>query len=165
MGLGLRQGEPLPFVGRIIEAQVVGIRPVRQVLERETQVQQTAAPAPAGQEIRPPLHVHLQVITVRVHHHDRQRLLVARGRVEHVFLVHEPSVEITVPRRNAGIVLGLERPLIDEFLPYPVVRGEIDVLEQLSIQHRVDGTCRFPGLYLDGPLPPGHSAYDDRNDE
>ena len=35
LGLGLCQGEPLSFVGRVIEAQVVGIRSVCQVLEGE----------------------------------------------------------------------------------------------------------------------------------
>ena len=62
-------------------------------------------------------------------------------------------------------MLRLERPFIDELLPHSVVRREIDVLEQLSIQHRVDVPRRFSGLHLDARLPEGHHAHGDRNDE
>ena len=163
--LGLRQGEPLSFVGRVIEPQVVGIRPVRQVLEGEAKVQQAAAPAPAGQEVRPPLHVHLHVVAVRVQGGQADRLLVARRGMQHRVVGGEPSVEISVPRRDSRIVLRLERPFVDEFLPHTVVRGEIDVLEELSVQHRVDVPGRLPGLHLDGHLSPGHPAHEERRNE
>ena len=69
-----------------------------------------------------------------------------------LFLIHIPSVEIAVARSDAGIMLRFEGALVDQLLPYTVVGGEIDMLEQLSVQHGVDLARRGFGVYVNGCL-------------
>ena len=56
---------------------------------------------------------------------------------DHV-IIHKPAVKITVARRDAGVLLRLERTAVNHLLPDTVVGAEIDVLEQLSVQHLVN---------------------------
>ena len=153
------------IIRRVIEPQVIGVRAVRQVLEGEAEVQQTAAPAPAGQEVRPPFHVHLQVVAVRFQGGRADGLFIACRGVQHRILVSKPAVEIPVPRRDTGVMLRFERPAVHQLLPHAVVRGKINMLEQLPIQHWVDVPGRLPGLHPDGPLREGRYAHGDSNDE
>ena len=50
---------------------------------------------------------------------------------------------------NAWKLLRFERPFLDEFLPYAVVGTEIDVFEELSVEHLVYDTGGLFALYRD----------------
>ena len=76
-------------------------------------------------------------------------LLISGGGMEHDIVVHKPAVEIAVTGRNAREVLILERPFVQQFLPHSVVGREIDVLEKLTVEHRIYESRRFVRLYSD----------------
>lgn len=53
---------------------------------------------------------------------------------------------------NARILLWLKRTLLYEFLPHTIVGTEIDVLEELSIEHLINDASRLLALHRDGIL-------------
>ena len=61
-------------------------------------------------------------------------------------IIHVPAVKIAVARRDAGILLRLKRSAVNQFLPDAIVGAEIDVLEQLSVQHLIDDAAGLPAL-------------------
>ncbi len=164
--LGLGQCETLPLVGGIVEPQEVRLA-VGLVLHGPAQVQQTAAPAPSGQLVGAPLHVHLDVVAVGVELHQLDGLLVAGGRVQHLVGVGEPAVEVAVARGDAGVVLRLEGAAVDDLLPDAVVGGEIDVLEELAVDERVDVPVDGPGVHpeADVVLGVGREAGQERSEQ
>ena len=63
---------------------------------------------------------------------------------------------------NARILLWLERTFLYEFLPHAIVGAEVDVFEQLSVEHLINDSSGLLALYLDGILTrhlgSGHSS-------
>ena len=58
--------------------------------------------------------------------------------MKHLVVIHEPTIEIAVAWMNARILLRFERTFLNEFLPNTIVGTEIDVFEELSIEHLVN---------------------------
>ena len=76
-------------------------------------------------------------------------LLVAGRRMEDILVIHMPAVKETVARMDARIMLGLERTFVDELLPNSVVGGEVDVLKELAVEHRIYLSRYSLGLDVD----------------
>ena len=69
--------------------------------------------------------------------------------MQHVVSIGEPAVEIAVARRDAGVVFRLEGTAVDDLLPHAVVGGEIDVLEELAVDQRVDAAVDGGGTDME----------------
>jgi hypothetical protein len=72
--------------------------------------------------------------------------------MEDIVVIHVTSVKESVSRMDSRILLRLERAFIDKFLPHSVVGREIDVLEKLSIEHRIDSAGRLLRAYINAYL-------------
>ena len=122
---------------RVVYAYIIRCA-VGLVADGETDVHQTATPTASSQLVGTPVHVHRQVKVAGVDTVNLEWLLVAGRGVEHHVIVHIPAVEVTVAWWNARILFRLERTFLNQFLPHTVVGTEIDMLEELSVEHLVD---------------------------
>ena len=146
--LRLCGGKGAALVVRIVYAHIVG-RAVGLVAEGETDIHQTAAPTAPCQFVRAPVQVHCQVEVAGADAVYLKRLFVTGRRMQYHVIIHEPSVEIAIARMDARILLRLERALLYQFLPHAVVGTEIDVLEELAVEHLVDDARGLTALHAD----------------
>ena len=72
--------------------------------------------------------------------------------MQHPLVIHKPTIEIPITRMDARILLRFERTFLNQLLPHPVVRTEINMFKQLAIQHLVDNTRGLFALNTDHAL-------------
>ena len=135
--LCLRRSKGAALVIRVVYAYIIRCA-VSLIAESKTDVHQATAPTATGQLICTPIDIHGQVEVAGINAVDLERLLVTGRRMKHHIIVHKPPVEVTVTRMNAGILFRFEGSFLYKFLPDTIVGTEIDMLEELSIEHLID---------------------------
>ena len=106
--------------------------------------------AMVAMNIGAPVYIHREIKIAGADAVDLERLLVAGWRVQHLMIVHKPTIKVAIARMDARILLGFERALLYQLLPHAIVGTEVDVLKQLSVQlsvqHLVNNTRRLFAL-------------------
>ena len=116
------------------------------VAEGKTDIHQSATPTATGQLIGSPVYIHRKIKIAGVDAVNPKRLLVAGWRVQHLLIVHKPTIKVAIARIDARILLGFERALLYQLLPHAIVGTEVDVLKKLSVKHLIDDARRLFAL-------------------
>ena len=134
---GLCGCKSFALVHWVMDAQVVWLA-IGLITKRKTDIEQAATPCTACQLVCTPIYIHRNLIRIAINACNSEWLFVSGRRMQHLLIVHKPTIEIAIAWMDTWIMFRLERAFENQFLPNAIVGREVDMFEQLTIQQFVD---------------------------